>query len=135
MNFFANTDTNTKIPESFKKWYDENLNKFNSEIDIPLSEEDMYLIEDLAILNTVTPECCGLYLTMNAFIKSDILERDDYTKGMLYFDFELYDEDQFSELIDENQKILIYNDDLEPISVLLSVELYDKLKNISDITK
>jgi hypothetical protein len=53
---------------------------------------------------------------------------------MLYFDFELYTEDEIIELIEKHQRIIIFDEKLEKKSVLISLQVYEEYQKYINIS-
>lgn len=118
------------IPESFKIWYNENKDTFNSTMEFTFSDEDMQTIVEVSEENNVELELTLHYFLLRTLILLEMEQEEHYSFGMLYFDFELYSEDEISEMIEEAQRILIFDEKCQKVSVLLSVAEYEKFKEL-----
>jgi len=130
MPFTKHIDT---IPKSYVDYYNENQEQFNSKVDIDLEDE---------IHNYVSSRCQELGVDLNLYMNYTLLKliiqekmktEPDFNFGLLSFDFELYSEDEISELIATQERILVFDEKGEKTAVLLSVEMYEKIKQYTNV--
>jgi antirestriction protein len=126
--------TNIKVPKSYKKYYKENKEKFKTSISFEVSDEDGEKIKELIKNNKVSKNLFLNYFILKSVVEKMIEDQTEYSFGMLYFDFELYTEDEIIELIEKHQRIIIFDEKLEKKSVLISLQVYEEYQKYINIS-
>jgi hypothetical protein len=122
-----------KIPNSYKDYYNNNQDKFNSKIDLELEDEYMDFINEMTKENKVDLNLYMNYVFMKLIISEKMKEETSYSLGISCFDFELYTEEEFSKLI-ENNTILIFDEKANKKAVIIPQEEYERLKKYDNLT-
>ncbi len=116
----------TSIPESFKD-YCQKESSFTEEISFDINAELLVFLQEDAKRNRVSFDCYINYM-LSSKVAQLKAEQEGFSLGILYCDVELYEEDEFIELIEQHKRILIFDEHLEKKGVILSIEEYNQFK-------
>jgi hypothetical protein len=119
-----------KVPDSYKEYYDLNQSNFNSRIDLELDEELYEFINKNSKENKININLYMNYVILKLVIAEKMKEEKSFDLGIPYFDVELYEEEEFSNLI-ENNKIIIFDEKSNKKAVIIPVNEYEKLQKYS----
>lgn len=117
------------VPEAFKDYCRDNEDSFTEEISFDMDATLYQILIEEAGKNEISLSCYVNYILKNKIVQIKA-EQEGFSLGLIMYDIQLYDEDEFFELIETHKQILIFDEHLEKKGVILSVEEYNKYKEI-----